>query len=1091
MGFMLGSFAGGLMSGAQAGLQMYGMVQGLQQTQSQIDAANATNAAMTQNTNSGAQDASNANVPGYQSGQGDPSRASVKPQDMSSTRTDYDGPPVPDTPATPSTIAAPGTPSTPGAPGAPGAPSMSGSSDTSGKGTGKPVDTSSLRIKAAAAGAKLVSSAGKGIGGSGGKSSESPALAPSGSTPQTNATGATNPLASRPITAAAMDPDAANSPPIVNAGGAPLRPQAATPQADPVQNQRMKSLSPLLGGASQAPTAPAPSPIGHPSPLQPAPTLAAQPAGATPGQPAPGQPAPAQTPPTVADAQLSQDARAAAYTPQPAPSIDQNQSQLAQLRTMPPAQLNAVAQNPQQYGMDPTLVSQAQQERLTPPAPPAQPQAAAPQQPPVQVDQNSPQLQQLQAMSQPDFDRVAANPQQYGMDPTVVDQARRARPPVQPAPLSGGPITQAQPPSWSGRLLSAINPVSSAEAAPAPTLPPAKQDEGAATVGGPPIGKDTTKAAPSTRPEEVASARPIQPGPVTVTGSGGKVAPGQTTPSLQSETTPAVATPQIWDSPYHLLAEQRPDLSAKVDAVTQKYRILPQELAAHWYTESDFREQVPDDPTGANKAQGALQIEPGTHQTLDPKGTRNPHNLDDNLDLAAQRIQLANSHYGQGTPASWVAYMRGEGAVQREWSVDLDKALRDNPIVAKSLATAFPGVKLAQAMFPQGGPVNAQAVVQAGTQGGPDAFLKTMVATGPQGMPMTDLWRNAEGALVKAALMRGDLQGAMHAQDFVLQMSHAGMTSNLMAADQALLSGNSTTAAQYLAKAHAFFPDGTYGRFGTGSDGKLYAEQFNEGNGQPTGQRFEVTHNALSYQLMLTRDPVKFAQLVQEQQKTNSSIMLNQGRAEYYADLPNQRRESAQLQFQAREDATNQRAQSATEHQATILEAQRMRDEQHHGNVQADNRSIDTGASKAYGPDSQDTIFLDQGGKALPPTQRQSVAEQAASIYGDVRRTSRDAGAPVGDLQAQGLTRALMSHQGKVTTKNGVNAVVDPQTGQPLGYISDGLANRLGLAGAKPQQQSMNMPRPSPIGAGANSPMAAMAGMGTNLTGQPLQQQAG
>lgn len=647
-------------------------------------------------------------------------------------------------------------------------------------------------------------------------------------------------------------------------------------------------------------------------------------------------------------------------------------------------------------------------------------------------------------------------------------------PPGAPAPApqaSAGP-----PPSWAEQALAHLNPIGSAQAA-EPGLPPAQRDEGASpTVGGPPITA-TTPAEPGT----AAPGSKSQAGPVAVEGKPGVV---------QSESTPVVVAPAVWHAPYVELQRQRPDLSAKIDAVAAKYGVDPHEIAAHWWIESDLKEHVAPDPTGKNKARGPMQIEPDTKTGLDPQNTRNIDNFDDNLDLGAQRIRQANADYGKNTPASFVAYMRSEKDVREQWAIDLPTALKNNPIVAKDLARAFPGVTLTQDMFPKGGPVSAHAVVAAAATGGPIAFLQAMVKTGPQPMGMTDLWRNVEDQMIHLALRKGDLQGAYHAQDYVFQMSHAGMLSNMMAGDQALLAGNIPAAAKYLAQAHAFFPDQTFGQFGIGrDDGKLYGQQFDEGSGKPMGKPFEITHDQLAFQMINAHDPKEYAKMVQEAQLNNSRVMLNQGRSEYYSSMPDVRREAAEQKAQTAADQQANQLLIAQGHDQARLDAELLRRETRAGNTQAADRAIDTGATKAYGPDSQDTMFVDPAsGKGYPPARRQEIAEQAGAIYSDVRRTSRDAGSPVGDLPAQGITRSLLDHTATVKRgRDGTNAVVDGKTGEPLGFISDGLANRLGLRGAKPQ--AMNGPPISPVGAGANSQLAAMQGLGTNLSGQPIQPQ--
>ncbi len=75
-------------------------------------------------------------------------------------------------------------------------------------------------------------------------------------------------------------------------------------------------------------------------------------------------------------------------------------------------------------------------------------------------------------------------------------------------------------------------------------------------------------------------------------------------------------------------------------------------------------------------------------------------------------------------------------------------------------------------------------------------------------------WRRARDAMVNMFLVRGDINGARHADDWMLQQAHAGTNGHLMDAIQYMDAGNPQVAAQHLAAAHAFLPDDVMGQFG-------------------------------------------------------------------------------------------------------------------------------------------------------------------------------------------------------------------------------------------------------------------------------------
>ena len=365
-------------------------------------------------------------------------------------------------------------------------------------------------------------------------------------------------------------------------------------------------------------------------------------------------------------------------------------------------------------------------------------------------------------------------------------------------------------------------------------------------------------------------------------------------------------------------------------------------------------------------------------------------------------------------------------------------------------------------------------------------------------MSMSNLWKQAEISGVYAALMKGDYQGAQAARDFVFQMSHAGATSNLMAADQALVSGDGQSAAQYLAKAHAFFPDGTYGQFGVDKSGQVWGQRFDETTGKPLDQPFQITHQALATQLIETRDPNKYRELVNKEQQNAADLRLKAAHADYYQEMPTAREQAAitrantQVQLEGQREIA--RSQIAAQHDDTVRRGQDLKA----ADDRALQRQVDTENHNLYTPGSDNTYRA--------PGVDASNAGQQGEIYNALRLSDQGGGSRISSSLAQNLAQIIAT--GGMKSQFGADGTValsDPKSGQIRAYISPNQVSRLtGLGLFKPpgaaapgQAQPPAQPPAQPsagaggqraaIGGGAGSYQVAASGGGTNLANQPYQ----
>lgn len=594
------------------------------------------------------------------------------------------------------------------------------------------------------------------------------------------------------------------------------------------------------------------------------------------------------------------------------------------------------------------------------------------------------------------------------------------------------------------------------------------------------------QAVPTTPPQPAAPAQaaPTQapqpspaPSPAPAQGQPSQAVQTQPQPAAQSEATPQANRPVLDPRPYAKLAEEAPQYRAMIDQVAQETGVSPQRLAWHWYREGGFKTQVADGKAGE---QGPLQVLPSTARTVDPKGTLDPHDLQSSLRLAGRYIGQMDAKFGQDTPASVMAYQGGPGSVQA-MAANPARAEIDHPNTIAYGRAAFPGFQINGSHASKGIDIDPKNLVDANTQGGPDGALRYLSQVSQQSnMPMTDVMKSAESALVAQAAARGDIAGMQHAKDYFLQMSHAGANSNLMAAHQALSAGDSQSAAGYLAKAHAFFPDGSYGKFGIDAKGNLYGQRFDEHNpGNPLGQAFQVKPQDIAGMLNQTTDPNQYMKMVQEQEKSNADVRYRSNMGDYYADLNKTRQDIATHHDETsranvgdnvagREYGADARA-GATVEAATI-------------------RANRTGTGPASKLSSQadkesEQYYGDLSGSTLSPEDRGARSETYHTLRTEEGMTPPSAKSVADALHENRL--ALVRQQ------DGTFAVVNPKDpkAQPVSVLSPQVGAKL-AGGGNPQVQQGAVPgsgqQPkggSPIGGAIGSATARAGGVTNDLSG--------
>lgn len=534
---------------------------------------------------------------------------------------------------------------------------------------------------------------------------------------------------------------------------------------------------------------------------------------------------------------------------------------------------------------------------------------------------------------------------------------------------------------------------------------------------------------------------------------------------------PIVAKPEIDPRPYALLAENNPSARALVDKIADEAQVSPARLAWHWWKEGGFKLNTPDGKAGEV---GPMQVLPDTAAKFNARGQLDPRQPADNLLLGARYIHYLDSRYGKDSPSSVGAYQGGEGSIE-DIAAHPDQAAQRHPNTMSYTRSAFVGSPISGGSFIGAGSMTPKGIVDAAVQGGPDGYLRYVTQTAPRGMPMGDAMRQAESTLMGWAAARGDYAGMQHAKDFILQLSHAGSNSNLMAAYSALQAGDGVSASQYLAKAHAFFPDGTIGQFGVDKSGNVWGQRFDENDpSRALSPPFQVTPEGVATLLNQTTNPAQFLQMAQEEQKTAAYIRHTNTMGDYYSGLLDERKRNDEAVTDERLQAANIRA------GATVSAAEIRAGRQGYGPANQLAREVDKEGNALYG---------DLGPYGETPVEQRG---QMNDIYADMRMNGQS------PMQARATVEGIINKKlGVVRGQDGTYGVVNPKSGRSIAYLSQDLGDRLfggsGPAPAQPGRAPMpgainNQPGRSPIGASASSPYARGAGVTNNLTGTVMPQ---
>lgn len=542
--------------------------------------------------------------------------------------------------------------------------------------------------------------------------------------------------------------------------------------------------------------------------------------------------------------------------------------------------------------------------------------------------------------------------------------------------------------------------------------------------------------------KQISQNTPAQAAPTQGAPSGGvkPVAQSETTPDESKQAPANTGRPMVDPRPYALLAEHDPARRAEVDQIAQSEGISPQRLAAHWHQESGFAYNAPDGKAGEK---GPVQILPSTAKDFNDHGNLDVSNPHDNLRIAGKLIRSLDDQFGKDSVSSVMAYQGGAGSAN-DIAANPDQADAHHPNTMAYARSMFPGYDIGGKSATPGGKVDPSELVKNGVQQGPDGLLKYVVQSAP-GMNMTDAWQHAEGSLVRAFAMKGDMVGAQHARDFMLQMSHQGSNMHLMAAHQAMVNGDTTGAAQHLAAAHAFFPDGTMGQFGVDKSGNLWGQRMDEHNpGQVMGQSFRVTPDGIAAMLNQTQDPQQYLKMMMEQRQNAATARHLDKMGDYYGNLLQNKTDVANINANSREVVgqghDDARVQAAVERNAGRTGV---------GSSASLVKDANKEATGLYGPDAMPTAS---------PEERANLSELHVG--------ARQMGAT--GQSAEYMARGLQDKTLHLLRGGDGSGQVQNAKGATVGYLPPETVERVfGRApAAGGPQQAAPIGRPAPVGSG-------------------------
>lgn len=271
--------------------------------------------------------------------------------------------------------------------------------------------------------------------------------------------------------------------------------------------------------------------------------------------------------------------------------------------------------------------------------------------------------------------------------------------------------------------------------------------------------------------------------------------------------------------------------------------------------------------------------------------------------------------------------------------------------------------------------MSPQGAIRAVDQGGPDGLLTYFSRNGRPGATPQQNFDLLSQLTANMMMLKGNPEGALHAEEYYFRLQHRGAVQNTMKALTAYNTGDLQSAAQLLARAHAFVPDGAVVGF-TVAGNQIIGQRYSDDSHQKIGNSFTVNASDIRAASAQVSDPVQFHTLMNQERVTNGNLIHQANEDQHNFDTlgSTAREQDIQLAGQSSVAQTAANALVETKRRNDLL------DQYHQDELQARINKADQ--------DRQTRIDIQRmKGGAVDKAGERAIRKEGDSLYGDLAMT--------------------------------------------------------------------------------------------------------